>query len=48
MLMPEAATAPNITITAPPNTACGTACITPATAGNRPNKMSKAAIQIPT
>src|SRR5690606_35758150 len=35
MLMPAAATAPNITSAAPPSTGSGTACSTPATAGNR-------------
>ncbi|SSG14187.1 Uncharacterised protein [Klebsiella quasipneumoniae] len=46
--MPEAATAPNITIAAPPSTGSGTAWMTPATLGNRPSRTSMAAIHRPT
>ncbi|MNC50137.1 hypothetical protein D3C75_993610 [compost metagenome] len=47
ILMPDAATAPNITIAAPPSTGSGTAWITPATLGNRPRITSMAAIHTP-
>ncbi|MNG30866.1 hypothetical protein D3C84_1165680 [compost metagenome] len=47
ILIPDAATAPNITIAAPPSTGSGTAWITPATVGNRPRITSMAAIHTP-
>ncbi|MNH36047.1 hypothetical protein D3C79_967990 [compost metagenome] len=47
ILIPEAATAPNMTMAAPPSTGSGTAWITPATLGNRPSSTSITAIQIP-
>ncbi|MNG36508.1 hypothetical protein D3C84_1235530 [compost metagenome] len=46
-MIPEAATAPNITMAAPPSTGSGTAWITPATLGNSPSTTSITAIHIP-
>ncbi|MNT55850.1 hypothetical protein D3C72_1931190 [compost metagenome] len=47
ILMPDAATAPNITMAAPPSTGSGMAWSTPATAGNRPSRTSIRAIHWP-